>query len=56
MIMGGASRTEAARAQGMDIQILRYWVLAPAKKRAYSAIFAGCRLLDVELVPEVATR
>ncbi len=27
MIMEGASRTEAARAQGMDLQILRDWVL-----------------------------
>ena len=27
MIMEGASRTEAARAQGMELQILRDWVL-----------------------------
>ena len=26
MIMEGASRTEAARAQGMELQILRDWV------------------------------
>ena len=27
MIMEGASRTEAARAQGMELQLLRDWVL-----------------------------